>query len=373
MCCLAINLLVIIGSFKIFLATHPLKMEEVETQLLLTAETEDIAISSEDMHTLISKTFNCDEVISTAFFLGLRNVSHASLLLLVILLIGVLYFIHREICKPIEKLSHAIETINNENGYPAINCSKNEIKSLSDNFFLMAEQIEANKKKKNELISYITHDIRTPLTSISGYTQRLIEPGISDPEKRARYYQTILSKATDIKTMIAELDSYITEEIQQVVLEEVLIGDFLNHLLSEYEEELLTYEIYLKKNIALPRSLTWKIDKKSMNRVFSNIFSNAVSHGNKGMHITFHAYELNEALHIHIENDGSGLNDDQYEKVFELMYQGDPARSSNKPQGKGLGLTIVRQIVAKHNGTVRAYKPTFGGFGIAIHLLPDHK
>lgn len=368
MVCLTINLLLLIGSFKILLFNNPFDTNQIENHLITTAEQQNIPISSEDIHRLVSASFDTQEILNTAFFIGIHNIIISSLVLLVILLIGVLYFIHHEICKPIEKLSRAIEDLNDKNTFSPIDHHKNEIKSLTNNFFLMAKQIEANKRKKNELISYITHDIRTPLTSISGYTQRLIEPGIADPLKRGRYYQTILSKANDIKVMLAELDGYITEEIQGIVLERVPINHFLNHLLSEYEEELLCYEIYLRKNISLPSSLIWRLDKKSMNRVFSNIFSNAVSHGRKGMTITFSAYALNDILHIHIENNGNELNQDQYDKVFELMYQGDASRTSDKPQGKGLGLTIVHQIVAKHNGTVHAYKPSSGGFGISIHL-----
>lgn len=368
MACLTINFLLLMGIFRILVVKHPPTTDLVESQLLSTAEKEGISISSEDLHILISKTFNTSEITDTASYLIIQNMIKISLILLVILLVGILYFIHREICKPIEKLSHAINNINHQNGYFITVNNKNEIKTLSSNFYLMAEQIEINKQKKDQLISYITHDIRTPLTSISGYTQRLIAPGISDSSKRVRYYQTILSKANDIKFMVEELENYAITEIQEINLEEVMLVDFFNHLLDEYEDELSTYDIYLHKHIDLSSSFTWKIDKKRVQRIFSNIFTNAISHGNSLTQIHFYAYTINDTLYINIENNGHELEDDQYDKVFELMYQGDSARTSNKHQGKGLGLTIVRQMIIQHGGTVNAYKPCSGGFGLAMVL-----
>ncbi|WP_070000258.1 sensor histidine kinase [Cellulosilyticum sp. I15G10I2] len=307
-------------------------------------------------------------VLNAIFLQAVYNTTKASLAFLPILLSVVLFYINKEVCKPLNKLNTAIDSFNHKNGYYATKHSRNEILKLSNNFFLMSEQIELSKRQKNEFISCISHDLKTPLTSILGYTQRLINPGISDEKKRLKYYQTILSKANTIQTMVEELNAYIMGEIQEVALQRVPIKKFLDEVIEEYQEELLTYSIHLTPHIDLDESLSTSLDINQIRRVFANIFSNAVIHGGKNMQITLTALNQDTNILIKIENNGLAPSNLDYDKVFDLMYQADTARTSQNHEGGGLGLAIVKQIIQKHDGSIKAYKPFGGGFGIELTL-----
>lgn len=291
-----------------------------------------------------------------------------SLMLLPVLLIVVLFSIDRVILKPLNKLNKAIDDFNHKNGYYNTQHSKNEILKLSNNFFMMSEQIELSKRRKNEFISCISHDLKTPLTSILGYTQRLIEPGISDEEKRLKYYQTILSKANDIKNMVEELNTYVIGEIEEVSLQKINIKSFLNEIIEEYREELMTYSIQLVPSIDVDEEEWCLLDDNQIRRVFANVFSNSVIHGGKDMQITLNAFVQNKKCYIRLENNGQSHFNLDYDKVFDLMYQADTARSNQTHEGRGLGLAIVKQIIEKHDGKIKAYQPSQGGFGIEFYI-----
>lgn len=325
-------------------------------------------LGEEEVYLWLESSFEKENILKESFAVGVRTTMKASLLLLCILLVVVLYYIDKEICKPLAKLNNAINGFNKSNGYYAPKGCYNEITILNKNFDLMCEQIESNKYKKDELMSCIAHDLKTPLTSILGYTQRLIEPGITDPDKRLKYHQTILNKAKDIQSMVEELNTYITDEINEVVLEEISPLSFLKCTTDQYQEELLTYEVQLVTHIDLDPLLKVVFDENRLKRVFANLFSNAVYHGGKQIRLTLTSFAIENKWIIRVENNGAELINGEYDRVFDLMYQGDHSRTQSQHHGKGLGLAIVQQIIHQHNGEIKAYRPPLGGFGIEFYI-----
>lgn len=325
-------------------------------------------INEEALTQLISQTFTTQDYLRDALPQLIHRVVFFYLILLFILLVIIRYYLRLEVSLPLTHLNDAINAFNKDNGFETSEYCNNEIQHLSNNFFLMSRQIEENKQRKDELISYISHDIKTPLTSILGYTQRLVDPGIKDPNKQLKYYETILTKANDIQAMIEELDTYISNETAQMNLEPTKLKPFLKDIVDQYEEEFLAYNVKFFTEIYLNHQHYVTMDQNAIRRVFGNIFSNAIFHG--GNNITIHLLSfIKEGYWVtYIENNGPSLELDQYDQVFELMYQGDASRTSSSHKGKGLGLTIVKQIILKHNGNIKAYAPENGGFGIEFSL-----
>lgn len=321
-----------------------------------------------ELGTLLNQKLHDQSFLNAIIFKGVIGTLRTSLLLLPILLIVVLFFIDREILKPLNRLNTVIDNFNRKNGYYGTRHSKNEILKLSNNFFIMSEQIELNKRQKDEFISCISHDLKTPLTSILGYTQRLIDPGIPDEVKRQKYYQTILTKANTIKTLVEELNIYVLGELQELSLQKTNLKGFLSEIAEEYHEELLTYEITLLLSIDLSEELYGFIDPNQIRRVFANIFSNTALHGGRNIEVTLNAFKKDDTLCIRIENNGKVPETLDFTKVFQLMYQADLARTNKNSEGSGLGLAIVKQIIEKHNGNIQAYRPATGGFGLEFYL-----
>lgn len=366
--CMVINFIVIITNFRCIISREVENNAETFIEKLnqiATNVSPDMKVS--EFTAIIIKKIESEEAFQLLFMTGVVNTMKASLVLLAVLLIVLLAYIQREICRPLRKLNEAIQTFNRDNGYHSKAHSRNEIKELTNNFYLMSEQIEVNKKRKNELISYISHDLKTPLTSILGYTQRLINPGIPEEQKRLKYYNTILTKAADMDIMVDELNTYVMDEVQQVKLEAVNLSVFINGIVEEYREELKTYNINLITEIKLYDESVCKMDMNGMRRVFANLFANAVTHGGRDIIISLKASVENKKLKVCMENNGKELVNNEYEKIFELLYQADSART-NKRKGKGLGLALVKQIIDKHHGEIKAYKPYGGGFGIIFYI-----
>lgn len=366
---LVLNLLGIAIYLKIFIARDiSIGIQHMNNEFSVFMKDLGPDTTLRELQILLNQKLQDSRFLNAIFYKLISDNIRYSLMLLPILLGTVLFYMNKEVLKPLNRLNEAIKHFNRKNGYHTTKHSKNEILKLSNNFFVMSEQIEASKRKKNEFISCISHDLKTPLTSILGYTQRLIDPGIADKEKRLKYYQTILNKANDIQTMVEELNNYVMGEIQEVSLRKVNLKKFLDEIAEEYFEELLTYNIHLIPTIDLNQDTCSFLDDIQIRRVFANIFSNSVIHGGTNMQITLHAFVKNEKLVVTLENDGLSLPNTAYDKVFDLMYQADTARTPQQQQGRGLGLAIVKQIIEKHNGHITAYGPSHGGFGLEFQL-----
>lgn len=364
-----LNLLLIALYLKIFIARDiSIGIDHLSNQFAAFMQDLGPDTTLRELSIIIDGNLKDSTFLNTVFLKLISDNIRYSLMLLPVLLAVVLFFINKEVCKPLNKLIEAINAFNHKNGYYTTQESRNEIAKLSNNFFLMSEQIEKSKRQQNEFISCISHDLKTPLTSILGYTQRLIHPGISDEQKRIKYYQTILSKANTIQTMVEELNTYIMGEIQEVSLKKVSIKHFLYEIVEEYHEELLTYSINLTPHIDLSDEIQVLLDSNQMRRVFANIFSNAVIHGSKNIEINLTASIQKDQLVVKIENNSFVPATLDYDKVFDLMYQADNSRTSQHHEGGGLGLAIVKQIIQKHDGTIKAYRPVTGGFGIVFFI-----
>jgi signal transduction histidine kinase len=366
---LIINLLGIALYLKLFIARDiSIGIQHLNTEFSVFMQDLGPDTTLRELRIILSEKLQDSSFLNVIFYKLVSDNIRYSLMLLPVLLGTILFYMNKEVIKPLNKLNEAINQFNRKNGYHKTKHSRNEILKLSNNFFVMSEQIESTKRKKNEFISCISHDLKTPLTSILGYTQRLIDPGIADKEKRLKYYQTILNKANDIQNMVEELNNYVMGEIQEVSLRKVNLKKFLDEVAEEYFEELLTYNIHLIPTIDLNENVFSFLDDIQIRRVFANVFSNSVIHGGKNMQIMLHAYIKNEKLIVNLENDGPSLPDMAYDKVFDLMYQADTARTPQQQQGRGLGLAIVKQIIEKHNGSISAYGPSHGGFGLEFQL-----
>lgn len=296
-----------------------------------------------------------------------KQLIYFQIIIIIIMLLIVLYVVDKEVCKPLVKLNQAVDEIHVGKNYYANNEPINEIAKLSRSFAEMAERITSYKKQETELIASMSHDLKTPLTSILGYTERLISPGIEDKEKRRKYYQIIWNKATDIQHMVEELHTYMVEQIENMEKKPIKIKEFLQQLLQAYKEELEMYEVTLESEMILEDTLTVHLDKDKIRRVFTNIFFNAIEHGGVPLEIKVHCFRKQQKLWICIENNGKSISKQEIDKVFELLYTGNHARNA-EIKHKGLGLAIVKQIIEKHGGNIQAYCPKNGGFGIQFYI-----
>ncbi len=214
---------------------------------------------------------------------------------------------------------------------------------------LAKESIE----KKDELIIYLAHDIKTPLTSMIGYLSLLEEIEDMPKRKQRKYIKIALEKSYKLEELVNELFETARFNSEKIILEkeDVNLSLMLEQIIDDFYPTLkeLNKEIHLegKKNLSI------FVDPLKMARVFNNLIKNAINYSNKTKDIWIEVKEENKQVTIKIINQGSEIPQEKLDRIFEKFYRLDASRNS-KTGGSGLGLAIAKEIVLLHGGTIEA-------------------
>ncbi len=212
---------------------------------------------------------------------------------------------------------------------------------------------KSEEQRKNDLIVYLAHDIKTPLTSVIGYLSLFDEVKDMPQKQRQEYTSVVLDKSYRLEDLINELfdiarynDGTMTllkEEINLNLMISQLVDDFYP-VLKESNKQITT---------DLEDKLLLSVDSDKIGRVLNNIINNAISYSEANSNIDVKAYKTNDHIHIDISNYGQKISQEKLDKVFDKFYRMDSARSSEKG-GSGLGLAIAKDIIELHGGSIYA-------------------
>ncbi len=226
------------------------------------------------------------------------------------------------------------------------------------------EREKRQQRSKDELITNVSHDLRSPLTSIIGYVELLKETGPEDRQRFAEYIEVVERRLTGLNGLINELFEYtkLNSADQLPDMEKRDVLELLRHILYEYkilmEAEGLTLSWQLEAESHMAH-----INTRQMVRVFQNLLDNARRYAHRSAPVTVTAQDTGR-LHICITNRVADPHGIEPDRIFERFYCGDRARSA--PQSSGLGLAIVKRIVELHGGQVDA---SLQGQELSIHLF----
>ena len=228
------------------------------------------------------------------------------------------------------------------------------INHLVDSTVKAIEEERKIEKSKDELITNIGHDIRTPLTSVIGYLGLIENQQYHSQEELARYAHVAYRKAQQMQSLVQDLFTYTatrqtTTEIRPV---QVQVLRFMEQLVADFELNAREKAIELRLDIR-PQNLLASFDVDKMARVFHNLLSNALKYGAGAHYIELLAYQEEDYIYFKVKNDGQPLDKSELEDIYQRSYRADQSRSANQP-GTGLGLAIVRNIVELHHGRVYA-------------------
>lgn len=217
---------------------------------------------------------------------------------------------------------------------------------------MLQEQLA--EQQKNDLVIYLAHDIRTPLTSVIGYLNLLDEAKDMPKVQREKYTHITLEKAYKLEKMINEFFEIARYSLQEICLNKEKID--LCYMLVQLTDELLPI---LAKNgntsvIQMEREdISIYADREKLARVFNNILKNAAAYSYSNTEIIISAEERNGNVEITFCNQGETIVPEKLEKMFDKFFRMDEARNSGIG-GAGLGLAIAKEILALHGGTIRA-------------------
>lgn len=226
-----------------------------------------------------------------------------------------------------------------------------------------------DENRKRELIRGISHDLRTPLTSIEGYVDGLLD-GIADtPKMREEYLSAIKIRAADLERLVDSLSQYnrLDSRIMEYHLQDWNLKDFLKQYIKNCREELEQNQVSVAISGGWP-ACEVKLDENEMKRVLDNLFTNTVRYRERdksAVAISLTHSEDGKWVRMTFEDDGPGVPEECLDKIFDTFYRVDGARSRTG-EGSGIGLAVVKEIITGHSG--RIYAKNHGGLSIVIEL-----
>jgi two-component system sensor histidine kinase VanS len=222
-------------------------------------------------------------------------------------------------------------------------------KQISDSKKLVLDEVS----KKNDLIAYLAHDLKTPLTSVIGYLSLLEEAPEMPTEQKAKYIHISLRKAQRLETLINEFFDITRYNLHEMLLEKenIDLGYMLNQMVDEFYPLLQSHGNSV--SLKIPEDLRIHADPVKLARVFNNILKNAIAYSYADSLIEISANAFSETVRITFTNAGNTIPKLKLDTIFEKFYRMDEARSTNTG-GAGLGLAIAKEIVLRHGGTISA-------------------
>ena len=232
------------------------------------------------------------------------------------------------------------------------------------------EKIESEDNNR-ELITNISHDLKTPITAIKGYVEGIMDGVADSPEKMEKYIKTIYNKANDMDRLINELTIYSkidTNRIPYTFLR-LNVADYFNDCVEEVGVELESKGIELNYTNLVDSQTRIIADPEQLKRVINNIISNSVKYMDKEKEksiIDIRILDEADAIKVEIEDNGRGIAAKDLPNIFDRFYRSDSSRNSSKG-GSGIGLSIVKKIVEDHGGYI--YATSKEGEGTCMHFI----
>lgn len=280
--------------------------------------------------------------------------------ILIVWLLGIMVFINQLLIK-IRGYTNAIikateEVMDEENEFIELpkelqefSLQMNKIKQESIQNKKMALE---NEQRKNDLIVYLAHDLKTPLTSTIGYLSLLDEVKDMPKKQREKYIKIALEKSFRLEELINELFDIARFNSEKIILEKENIN--LNLMLEQIIDDF--YPILKENNkkivLNIKEKITLNLDSDKMARVFANIIKNAINYSTDST-ITIEVINRVDDVEIIITNQGKKIPEEKLKRIFEKFYRADSSRTT-KNGGSGLGLAIAKEIVLLHNGSIKA-------------------
>lgn len=295
------------------------------------------------------------------FFYSITDLRTLIIPILIIWVIGILVLLYRLLKKVfgyVDEVGKATEDlVNKDVEYIELPDELEEIQKRMNHLKRESEKNEKlakeNEEKKDELIVYLAHDIKTPLTSMIGYLSILDEIDDMPKKKQKNYISIALDKSYRLEDLINELFDVARFNSEKIVLEkeELNLNLMLEQIIDDFYPTLRELNKSIKLNYNEPISINGDPDKLS--RVFNNLIKNAISYSKEESEIVINLKKDNNNAIVEVINKGKQISKEKLSKIFEKFYRLDSARTS-RTGGSGLGLAIAKDIVELHNGTIIA-------------------
>ena len=286
------------------------------------------------------------------------------IIILMLFSVGIItHYITKSIVKPVEELANNIDEIKDIKTYK-------EIQLFIDTIKKQHEDIVKNSHVRQEFTANVSHELKTPLTSISGYSE-LIENGMATQEDTIRFAGEIHKSSQRLLTLIndiielSELDS----SESKVAMETVNIYDIAKNCVEMLKFNAKDHGVNLKFE-GTPCNIT--ANKMMMEELVYNLLSNAIRYNREGGSATVRVNKILDRVNLEVLDTGIGISKENQKRIFERFYRVDKSRSKSTG-GTGLGLAIVKHILIKHNAQLELESTEGKGTHITVIFQPSQK
>ncbi len=294
----------------------------------------------------------------------ISNMFFAVILILAITAGVMIIWIYRGVAVPLNRMKIATQNIKDGNlDYELDVQTEDEIGQLCRDFEEMrmrlkdtaSEKMEYDRRNK-ELISNISHDLKTPITAIKGYVEGIMDGVADTPEKMDRYIRTIYNKANDMDLLINELTLYSKIDSNRIPynFNTLLVNEYFDDCAYDLKIDIESRGIHFDYSNYVDKNIKIIADAEQLKRVINNIVSNSTKYMDKeNKQIHLRVKDVGDFVQVEIEDNGKGIGAKELPYIFERFYRTDASRNS-ATGGSGIGLSIVRKIIEEHGGKIWA-------------------
>lgn len=290
--------------------------------------------------------------------------------LIALLLSLVLAFaIARWVADPLQRLIAATHTIPTESVQPVATGGPHEVQELARAFNAMVARVQSSQKSQRDFVANVSHELKTPLTSIQGFAQAIIDGTAGTPEDHKQAAEVIFNEASRMHRMVLNLLDLARMDTGLVELQMAPVD--VNALLNGVVEKFTP--IASKANVEVRARFAKDLpvlngDGDRLSQVFTNLLDNALKFTPQGGSITLRAVRDRGEIQIAVDDTGKGIPPQSIPHIFDRFYQADVSRQGGDQHGAGLGLAIVKEIVSAHGGRISVRSMPGRGTAFIVHL-----
>lgn len=289
-------------------------------------------------------TFLGNEIMQPVTRIGVLALALSTLLAVVV---------SSSVVRPLKKMNKAMQRIAGGKYDERIPVEGTlEMQTAANAFNNMAERVEASKEMERDFVANVSHELKTPLTSIQGYAQAILDGTAADERSRAHASGVIVEEARRLHRLVLDLLDLARMDSGRLQFERSPIKPviLLQNILEKFRVQALEKGVTLESDLEpLPVIVG---DGDRLAQVFTNLVDNAIKHTPEGRSIRVTAITDRGRIKVHVHDQGEGIPVEDLPRIFDRFYQVDKSRRRQKGKGSGLGLAISREIVEAHNGSI---------------------
>ena len=293
-----------------------------------------------------------------------RETLFCTLIILVMTAVCLAIWVYKGVLEPVEEMQKAAERIRNGDlNFRIVPMADDELGHLAEDLESMRQHLKETMEEKikfdadsRELVSNISHDLKTPITTIKGYAEGIMDGVATTPEKQQKYLKTIYHKANEMEKLINELSLYTKIDSNKIPynFQRLPVNAYFKDCAEEFAMDLSAREIAFAFYDYVPSGTEIVADPEQIARVMNNLFGNAIKYMDKDQPaVNMRLKDLGEYIQVEVEDNGTGIGAKELPYIFDRFYRSDASRNSEKG-GSGIGLSIVKKIISEHGGRIWA-------------------